>query len=109
MRLLRPATAGGWLLTGSGPWLLWPSRITLLIAVLQMLVVVVVVVVVAVVRAIVLLVTVGVPAWRQAHAQSSALRMLQEVDEPPASMEIGADGQIKIRWRRPRGRRYRRR
>ncbi len=93
------------LLTGPGAWVLWPSRITLLIAALQMLVLVVV----AMVRAIVLLVTVVVPAWRQAHAQDSALRLLQATGEPPASVEIGADGQIKIRWRRRRGRRHRRR
>jgi hypothetical protein len=88
MRCLRPLLPAGWLLPGSGALLLRPSTITLLIVVLQ---------------ATALLVAVWVPAWRQARGQDRAQKLVEAMGVPPASVVVGADGRIEIRYAQDSG------
>lgn len=82
MRLLQPLPSG-WLLTGSGALVLWPSALTLLVVVLQ---------------AAVVLLAIWVPAWRQARGQDRARKLVETMGETPTVIVVGADGRIEIRY-----------
>jgi hypothetical protein len=82
MRSLQPLP-GGWLLTGSGALVLWPSALTLLVVVLQ---------------AAVVLLAIWVPAWRQARGQDRAQKLVETMGVTPTVIVVGADGRIEIRY-----------
>jgi hypothetical protein len=82
MRFLQPLPSG-WLLTGSGALVLWPSALTLLVVVLQ---------------AAVVLLSIWVPAWRQARGQARAQKLVDTMGVTPTVIVVGADGRIEIRY-----------